>query len=96
VEKRKQGVFIYCDPDDLSTTEIVNNIALAIDRHIYNFKISKFFKFLIKKLAPGLYDRIFSNFRLDNTLTCEVLNFKPEISTIDGLKRMSKWYLENL
>lgn len=88
IETKSSGIFIAMDDKPLSTTELVQLIAKALNKRIYLFQLPKVIINIGKKAFPGIFDRLYGSFEIDNFLTREKLDFKPVISSEEGIKRM--------
>lgn len=84
IEKQPNGIFLASDDEPLSTTELVQKIAQANKRKRYLVKLP-FFAFLLKKLKPSLYQRLYGNLIVNNTQTKKQLNFHNPYSTSFGM-----------
>lgn len=87
IETGKPGVFLASDDRALSTTELVELIASAMNKKIYLVTVP-FFPTLLKWLKPSLQKRLFQSLEVDNTRTKELLGFSNPYSVEEGMKRM--------
>ena len=82
--------FLVSDNKDLSTPELINEIASAMNRSakVFPFPISflKFIGLIFKKKSE--IQRLTESLQLDNTYVKEILNWLPPISTEEGIKKM--------
>jgi nucleoside-diphosphate-sugar epimerase len=93
IEIRASGTFIAMDNHGISTTTLINLLSDSLNTRPYLFRLPGFVVLLGVKLLPHYFDRIFGSFFLDNTKTREILNYSPEVSTGEGVKRMVNYYL---
>lgn len=89
ITQNQRGIFLAADDEPLSTTELIQKIASSLGITIYLIHIP-FFGYLLKKLKPSLYRRLFGNFVVDNTKTKQILNFHNPYSPEEGIKNMLK------
>lgn len=87
IEKKQRGVFLATDDKPLSTTKLIELIAKELDKKVYLLNIP-FFPYLLKKLKPSFYKRLYESLEIDNTKTKEMLNLKNPYSVEDGIRYM--------
>ena len=87
IEKKESGVFLAADDKPLSTTKLIELIAQELDRKVYLLNIP-LFPWLLKKLKPSFYKRLYESLEVDNTKTKEILNFQNPYSVEEGIKLM--------
>lgn len=87
VETKKSGVFLACDDMLLSTSKLIELIALGMDKKVYLFRLP-FFKELLRWLKPSIYKRLYENLEVDNTQTNKVLQFKNPYTVEEGIRLM--------
>lgn len=95
IEKQVSGIFIAQDTNPISTTELTILIAEALSRKIKLIVIPRFLLKFVSLLFPNLTIRLFESLEFDNTFTKEFLEYIPEVSTNEGIKRMVESYLKN-
>ena len=82
--------FLVSDNKDLSTLELINIIASAMNRSvkIFPFPISilKFIGLIFQKKSE--IQRLTESLQLDNTYVREILNWQPPTSTEEGIRKM--------
>jgi len=88
IEKRASGIFIAMDEKAISTSELVIMISENLGKKIMLFKIPDFIIKIGMAVFPGIFDRLYGSFEMDNTMTLKILNFKPPIATSEGIKKM--------
>ena len=93
IELRASGVFVAMDNKPLSTTDLVNLISCFMKRRPLMFRLPDFVINAGVKLFPGIFDRLYNSFFLDNKETREVLGYDPPFSIVQGFKMMIKGYL---
>lgn len=89
ITQEKQGIFLACDDEPLSTSKLIELIAKNIEKKTYLIKIP-FFESLLKILKPSFYKRLYGSLEIDNTITKERLNLKNPYSAEDGVRFMIK------
>ena len=89
ITQKKQGIFLACDDEPLSTSKLIELIAKNLDKKVYLVKIP-FFESLLKIVKPSFHKRLYGNLEVDNTITKEKLNLKNPYSVEDGIKLMIK------
>jgi nucleoside-diphosphate-sugar epimerase len=93
IEKKCSGIFIAKDEFAISTTELVSILAKFMRRKVFLFHLPDFLGRTISRIFPELFERLFGSLEFDNSRTVKELNFKPPVSTEEGLKRMIENYL---
>ncbi|WP_419678393.1 NAD-dependent epimerase/dehydratase family protein [Aliarcobacter lanthieri] len=87
ITQEKQGIFLACDDEPLSTSRLIELIARNLGKKIYLIKIP-FFERLLKLVKPSFHKRLYGSLEVDNTITKEKLNLKNPYSTEDGIRLM--------
>jgi nucleoside-diphosphate-sugar epimerase len=95
IEKRISGVFIAKDATSLSTTELVSFIADCLGKKRIFFRLPGIIKKMAILLAPNQFDRLFGSLEFENNQTRAILNYSPQYSTSDGIKKTVDFYLRN-
>lgn len=95
IEKQASGVFIVQDEKPVSTTELVDFIALGLSRKVRLIKLPKILLKIGLRIFPKTTLRLFGSLEFDNTFTKEKLNYKPVFTTEIGVKKMVKYYINN-
>jgi hypothetical protein len=47
-----------------------------------------------KKIIPGIFDRLYGSFEIDNAQTRKLLDYSPALSSNDGIRKMVLAYLD--
>ncbi len=93
IQKQVSGIFLVSDERAVSTTELIELIAKALEKHIYLIKVPLFEK-LLKILKPSFQKRLFENLEVDNRKTLVKLfgieGVSLPYSVEDGIKFMIK------
>jgi len=86
----KSKTFLVSDGEDLSTPELLKNIASAMGRSAFMFpfpiSLLKFFGFVLGKSSE--INRLTRSLQIDNDYTKKILNWSPPISVQEGIRRM--------
>lgn len=89
IERKKQGIFMCCDDEPLSTSKLIELIANNLDKKVYLIKIP-FFETVLKILKPSFHKRLYGSLEVDNTVTKEKLNLINPYSVEEGIELMIK------
>jgi len=84
IQKKQGGIFLAADDKPLSTTKLIELIAQELDKKVYLLNIP-LFPWLLKKLKPSFYKRLYESLEVDNTKTKEMLNLKNPYSVEEGI-----------
>ena len=95
IEKKASGIFIAMDESALSTTDLVNYIFRYLDKKVLLFRMPDIFVRIGKFLFPKIFDRLYGSFEMNNSKTLTILDFKPPLSTEEGIKKMVEAYKNN-
>ena len=87
IKTEKSGIFLASDDRAVSTTELIQLIAMALNKKVFLLSIP-FFPLMLKQLKPSFYKRLYESLEVDNTLTKEKLVFSNRYSVEEGIKRM--------
>ena len=84
--------FLVSDGEDLSTSELINVIASAMNLSVRLFWLPrvllKFFGFIL--MRQGQIDRLIGSLQIDNSYTRKILNWTPPVSVEEGIRKMIK------
>lgn len=82
-------VFLVCDKEDLSTSEILQHLAAAMNKPSKLFFVPKlFFQAVAVCIGrKGIAQRIWGSLQLDISKTQELLGWKPIFSVHEGMQR---------
>jgi len=92
IERKASGIFIAMDEQPLSTTDLVNLISRCLNKKVCLFKMPGIFIRLGKYIIPKIFDRLFGSFEMDNSKTLAKLDFKPPLTTEEGIEKMVAAY----
>jgi nucleoside-diphosphate-sugar epimerase len=93
IELRASGVYLAMDTKALSTSELVRLISGFMGLRPLMFRLPDFVINSGAAIIPGVFDRLFHSFFLNNSKTREVLKFNPPFSIEDGFSMLIKGYL---
>jgi nucleoside-diphosphate-sugar epimerase len=92
VHNPTSGVFIACDGEPVSTTNLVKTIRTHAKKNNLIIPIPGIFQRILKIIKPAIHQRIFGNLEVDNQYTAKTLNHKPTYTFEDGITDMVKWF----
>ncbi len=93
IEKKASGTFIAMDEKPVSTTELIQLIAAAMNKYIRLVRIPEPLVSTGKIIHPGLFEPLFGSVILNNDQTLKALDFHPPVTTEEGIRRMVRAYL---
>jgi len=91
IEKRTSGVFLASDPEVFSTSEFFSWISLSLHHKTRLFYLPGF-AFLLERIKPGVFQRLYTDLCLDASQTQKLLGFTPKYTTKQGIEKMVAWY----
>ena len=94
IEKNISGIFIAMDENAISTTELVNYISKYLEKKVVIFKLPQLCLHVGRIFIPDIIDRLYGSSEFENNRTKEELNYRPNYSTEEGIKRMVSFYLK--
>ncbi|MBU0924564.1 NAD-dependent epimerase/dehydratase family protein [bacterium] len=89
ITQEKAGIFLAADNEPLSTSKLIELIAINLDKNIYLIKIP-FFESLLKTVKSSYYKRLYGSLEVNNAITKEKLNLINPYSVEDGIRLMIK------
>ena len=95
IEKKASGIFIAMDEEAISTTELVKMIAENMGKKIFLFGFPDFLIRIGTSILPGIFDRLYGSFEMDNSETLRRLDFKPPVAIREGIKKMVVAFMKN-
>jgi len=95
VQKRASGIFLAMDQEPVSTTTLVTLISKYLQKKRVLIKIPDTLMRIAHLIVPGIIDRLFSSFEMNNNKTLELLDFKIPYSTEEGIAKMVASYKES-
>ena len=88
IDKEAQGVFLPLDEKNLSLKEIVEGIEKAYELKRLNISMPQPFFWLLTKLKPNIMVRLYGSLHFENKETKEKLNYTPQVTYENGIKKM--------
>ena len=88
------GLFIAGDKSPISTSYLIEHIYRSQNKKLNWFKVPPGMRFILKKIRPSIYQRLFGSFVIDNNISNKQLNFVPPYSTEYGIEEMVKWFVK--
>jgi UDP-glucose 4-epimerase len=90
--------FLVSDDDDVSTTQLLANMAIILNVSNRLIPIpSKWFTMIAKLIGkPAISQRLCGSLQVDISKTKELLNWKPPYSSAESMKKTANAFLENL
>ena len=90
--------FLVSDDDDVSTTQLLANMALALDAPNRLLPIpSNWFTLAAKLIGkPAISQRLCGSLQVDISKTKEILNWQPPYSSAESMKKTANAFLESL
>ena len=92
IKKNCSGVFLVSDNAPVYIAELYEVIVKVLNKTNRAFALPEVCFKLIKKLVPGVYDKLFGNLTIDIVETLSTLDYKPVNLLQQGIKEM----VENL
>jgi len=87
IQKNIAGVFLSCDGETLSTTELIADIAQALNKKVYLISIP-LFEYSLRLFKPTFHARLYGNFEIDNSHTKKLLNLENPYTVQEGIDSM--------
>jgi nucleoside-diphosphate-sugar epimerase len=85
-------IFLVSDDDDISTPELLCQIARGMGRSesLFPFPISllRFFGFVFRRQAE--INRLVESLQVDNSYTKKILDWTPPVKLADGIRQMAQ------
>ena len=88
IDKEAQGVFLPLDEKNLSLKEIVEGIEKAYKLKRMNLPMPQPFFWLLTKIKPNIMVRLYGSLQFENKETKEKLNYIPQITYENGIRKM--------
>ncbi|MCC7245098.1 MAG: NAD-dependent epimerase/dehydratase family protein [Saprospiraceae bacterium] len=85
---QKSGVFLAGDTEPVSTTDLVRQIRHQLGRPERLVSVPSWMQWLLSKLVPKVYIRLYGSLALDTVTSQQLLDFTPPFSTSEGLAHM--------
>lgn len=85
IEQRKGGIFLFSDDGSVSTSRLVRLLAKKSGRRVYLFEWP-FFKYVLKKLNPSVYNKIFGSLVVNSSSSQKKLSLKNPLTVGDAFR----------
>ncbi len=92
IERKASGVFIAMDTSPLSTTSLVRLILKSLGKKSVLITVPGFILKIADKIVPGMVNRLYGSFEINNDKTLEILDFQIPFTSEIGIKRMVDSY----
>jgi len=95
--KAKNEIFLISDGEDVSTTELLQKVAVALGKKSRLVPVPvSWMRFVAKLLGKeAVANRLFGSLQVDSFKARELLGWKPVITMDDQLKKTAEAYLNN-
>ena len=92
IRQKKSGIFLAADAQPLSTTFLISEMRKKMARPTRLFTMPSPLKWVLKKVKPEMYIRLYGSLEMDAQDSFKRLNFTPPYSIEQGIGEMVKWY----
>lgn len=88
-------VFLVCDGEDLSTPELLQRLAQALDRKARLLSIPPAALRFAATIAgrPGIYERLCGSLQIEMDKARDLLGWRPPLTVDEELKRTARWFV---
>lgn len=95
-KKAANKTFLISDGNDLSTSDTLRILSLALGRSPRLFYVPVWFLVMVAKLLGkrGVAKRLTGNLQIDISYSVSELGWTPSLSVDEGLEQVAKWYLK--
>ena len=87
IVKKKSGLYLIADDAVVSSSELMKMIAKKLSKKLYLIKVP-FFSFVVEKLRPNIYKRLYKSLELDISKTKADLDYHNIYSFEEGIEYM--------
>jgi nucleoside-diphosphate-sugar epimerase len=89
--------FLVSDGEDLSTPDLIIKLSKFMDKSPRLFQVPQLIIQLISRLVGKSLEikRLLGSLRVDNSYTCEILEWSPVLTLDESLEKTVRWYLKN-
>lgn len=90
--------FLVSDDDDVSTTQLLVNMAIALDAPVRLIPIPNKWLYVVTKLIgkPAISQRLCGSLQVNMSKTIDMLNWEPPYSSAESMKKTANAFLESL
>ena len=96
IKKNSTGVFLVSDNSPVYISELYETITSCLGKQNRAFTLPAICFKTIKKIIPGIYDKLFGNLTIDATSTIQNLDFIPKILIKEGISEMVSGLKKNI
>lgn len=93
IETRFGGIMLVQDQTPVTIEEMVKITAQHMGKRLFLFHPGRLILFIMNKLVPAAYIRLYSSAEVDNSLTLKRLSMNAPYTTWQGIAKTVKWYL---
>lgn len=90
IDKRYAGIALAADNVSIGTSDLVHHLVGACHKKRYVMMFPSWAQWLIKKIKPTFYQRLFGSMVIDNSVTRECLSFHAPYEVELGIKEVIK------
>jgi nucleoside-diphosphate-sugar epimerase len=90
--QKQSGIFLSADANPISTTFLIGEMRKKMNRPTRLFSMPAPLKWVLKKVKPDMYIRLYGSLEMDARDTFKRLNFTPPHTIEQGIGEMVKWY----
>lgn len=87
IEQNQSGIVLASDDKPLSTTKLIELIAINVNKRVFLLEIP-FFEKLLKLIKLSFHKRLYGSLEIDNSITKSKLNLTNPYSVEDGIQYM--------
>jgi len=95
VKNPTTGIIHATDKNPISTTELIQWMAEGMNKKPKLSKMPGPFRWLIRKLKPQLYTRLFGSYLINNAAGYNRINFIPPFEPKAGIMAMAQSFMDN-
>ena len=92
IYQKKSGIYLAADAQPISTSFLIGEMRKKMVRPTRLFSMPSPFKWVLKKMKPEMYIRLYGSLEMDARDSFKRLNFTPPYSIEQGIGEMVKWY----
>ena len=92
IEKKAGGIYLAGDSEQISTTRLVKEISVQLNKKNVILKIPAFILVVFKKIMPSYYIRLWGNLLIDPEDSFNRLDFTPPYTIKEGIAETIHWY----
>lgn len=93
IRKGIPGMYIACDNENLSTTDLVIKLRKSLNKKNLLISMPNFSRKFISKAFPSYYDRLWGSLEVNPKSGWKRIQFAPPFAIEHGIDEMVGWYL---